>query len=249
MQILADRVNADKKALVAQNMELTETEAKSFWPIYDAYQQDLLKINIRMTPTNTGVCQRPYSKGTVDNVTAKKLLGEALAIQEFRLKLQQTYVPKLEKVLPEVKVARYIQIESKIRALVRYAVASNDSSGGVTPSRTPEPIKNWSLTSLKGNFGGSQTWHRDLDGGWSSRHSGRGPLLKIPSSAGRLGLDGRSSLDVGCYKFDGSDPTKAVPGRFESGIPRGDELAESWGNSVCGGAPCPRLVRWICASV
>jgi hypothetical protein len=40
------------------------------------------------------------------------------------LKLQQTYVPKLEKVLPEVKVARYIQIESKIRALVRYALAS-----------------------------------------------------------------------------------------------------------------------------
>ena len=65
-----------------------------------------------------------YSKGTVDNATAKKLLGEALAIQESELKLQQTYVPKLEKVLPEVKVARYIQIESKIRALVRYALAS-----------------------------------------------------------------------------------------------------------------------------
>ena len=123
MQILADKVNADKKALVAQNMELTETEAKSFWPIYDAYQQDLQKINIRMTQTILEYADA-YSKGTVDNATAKKLLGEALAIQESELKLQQTYVPKLEKVLPEVKVARYIQIESKIRALVRYALAS-----------------------------------------------------------------------------------------------------------------------------
>jgi hypothetical protein len=57
MQILANKVNADKKALVAQNMELTETEAKSFWPIYDAYQQDLQKINIRMTQT---ILERVY---------------------------------------------------------------------------------------------------------------------------------------------------------------------------------------------
>ena len=123
MQILADKVKADKKALVAQNMELTEAEAKSFWPIYDAYQQDLQKINIRMSQTIVEYADA-YSKGTVDNATAKKLLGEALAIQESELQLQQTYVPKLEKVLPEVKVARYIQIESKIRALVRYALAS-----------------------------------------------------------------------------------------------------------------------------
>jgi hypothetical protein len=123
MQILADKVKADKKALVAQNMELTEAEAKSFWPIYDAYQQDLQKINDRMTQTILEYADA-YGKGTVDNATAKKLLGEALAIQESELKLQQTYVPKLEKVLPEVKVARYIQIESKIRALVRYALAS-----------------------------------------------------------------------------------------------------------------------------
>ena len=65
------------------------------------------------------------SKGTVDDATAKKLLGEVLAIQESELQLLQTYIPKLEKVLPEVKVARYIQIESKIRAMVRYAAASN----------------------------------------------------------------------------------------------------------------------------
>ena len=124
MQILADKVKADKKALVAQNMELTEAEAKSFWPIYDAYQQDLQKINDRMSLTILEYAD-VSSKGTVDDATAKKLLGEVLAIQESELQLLQTYIPKLEKVLPEVKVARYIQIESKIRALVRYTLASN----------------------------------------------------------------------------------------------------------------------------
>jgi len=33
MQILRDKVKADKKLLVASNMELTESEAKAFWPV------------------------------------------------------------------------------------------------------------------------------------------------------------------------------------------------------------------------
>jgi hypothetical protein len=47
-----------------------------------------------------------------------------LAIQNDEAKLQQTFVPKLERVLPEVKVARYIQLENKVRAVLRYSLAS-----------------------------------------------------------------------------------------------------------------------------
>ena len=48
----------------------------------------------------------------------------ALAIQEAEVKLKRSYVPKLEKALPEMKVARYIQIENKIRAIVNYELAA-----------------------------------------------------------------------------------------------------------------------------
>src|SRR6478672_8976803 len=48
MQILRDKIKADKKLLVATNMELTESEAKDFWPIYDDYQKDLQNINQRI---------------------------------------------------------------------------------------------------------------------------------------------------------------------------------------------------------
>ena len=47
MQILRDKLKADKKLLVASNMELTESEAKGFWPIYDEYQKELQKLNQR----------------------------------------------------------------------------------------------------------------------------------------------------------------------------------------------------------
>ena len=48
MQILRDKIKADKKLVVAENMELTESEAKNFWPIYEGYQKELQKINRRI---------------------------------------------------------------------------------------------------------------------------------------------------------------------------------------------------------
>lgn len=123
MQILRDKIKADKKLVVAVNMGLTESEAKGFWPVYDAYQKDLQGINERLGKLILKYADA-YNKGPVSNDTAKKLLGEMLAIEESELKLKRAYVPKLEKALPEWKVARYLQIENKIRAIVKYELAA-----------------------------------------------------------------------------------------------------------------------------
>jgi hypothetical protein len=122
MEILLQKVKADKKLLVAQNLQLTEAEAKAFWPVYDAYQNDLQKINQRLGTTIAEYADA-YNQGPVANETAKKLLNEALAIEEAEVKLKRAYVPKLEKALPAAKVARYVQIENKIRAAIRYELA------------------------------------------------------------------------------------------------------------------------------
>jgi hypothetical protein len=124
MEILREKVKADKKLIVAQNMKLTDAEAKAFWPVYDAYQKDLQAINDRLM-TAIKAYAEVYNKGTVSNEAAKKLLNEALAIEEAELKLKRAYVPKLEKAVSDVKVALYMQIENKIRALVRFELAAN----------------------------------------------------------------------------------------------------------------------------
>ena len=122
MEILRQKIKADKKLVVAANMELTDAEGKAFWPVYDAYQKDLQQINERLKNTIVEYADA-YNKGPVSNETAKKLLGETLAIDEAEVKLRQSYVPKLEAVLPEAKAARYLQIENKIRAAIRYELA------------------------------------------------------------------------------------------------------------------------------
>jgi hypothetical protein len=124
MEILRQKIKADKKLLVAANMQLTEAEAKAFWPVYDAYQKDLQQINERLAKVITAYAEA-YNKGAVANETAKKLLDESLAIEEAELTLKRSCMAQLDKALPGAKVARYIQIENKIRALVRVELAAN----------------------------------------------------------------------------------------------------------------------------
>jgi len=122
MQILRDKIKADKKLVVATNMELTESEAKTFWPIYDEYQKDLQKINRRIVNVLDSYAADARAKTLTDD-KAKKLINEALAIEQAEANLKSTYAPKLSKVLPVKKVARYLQIENKIRAVVKYDLA------------------------------------------------------------------------------------------------------------------------------
>jgi predicted outer membrane protein len=122
LQILREKIKADKKLVVATNMELTESEAKDFWPIYDEYQKDLQRINRRIASLVESYAADLRGKKLTDD-KAKKLIDEALAIEQAEANLKSTYAPKLGKVLPVRKVARYLQIENKIRAVVKYDLA------------------------------------------------------------------------------------------------------------------------------
>jgi Ni/Co efflux regulator RcnB len=124
MDILREKIKADKKLVVAENLALTDAEGKAFWPVYDAYQKDLQGINQRLTAAILAYADA-YNKGPVANETAKKLLDESLAIEDAEAKLKTALVPKVLAVLPATKAARYIQIENKIRAAVRYELAAN----------------------------------------------------------------------------------------------------------------------------
>jgi uncharacterized membrane-anchored protein YhcB (DUF1043 family) len=122
MQIVLEKIRADKKLFVAENMQLTEAEAKAFWPVYDQYQDELFLLRARTAKLIKDFSDA-YEKMT--NETAKKLMDEYITIESLGLKLRQTYLPKFRKVLPEVKVVRYYQIENKINAVLIYDLAKN----------------------------------------------------------------------------------------------------------------------------
>jgi len=124
MQILRQKVRADKKQLVAENLNLTESEAKGFWPVYDAHQKDLTAINERIVKLIANYAME-YGANTLTDEKAQKLTAELVAIQQADGGLPAAYVRKLDTVLPPKKVAAYLQIENKIRAVVMYEIADN----------------------------------------------------------------------------------------------------------------------------
>ena len=122
MQYLREKLIADKKAVVAANMTLTEAEAKAFWPLYEEYQKELHKINDQLA-TLIVTYTKDHGAGKLTNEKARAALDRYIAVEEAELKFKKTFVPKLAKVLPGLKVARYMQLENKIRAIVKYEIA------------------------------------------------------------------------------------------------------------------------------
>ena len=122
MRILREKLMADKRLVVAANMSLTDAESKAFWPIYDAYQADLHKINEQLG-TIISDYARAFNAGKLTDARAKSLIGRYLDVEAAEVKLKRTYAARLAKVIPGVKVARYIQIENKVREIVKYEIA------------------------------------------------------------------------------------------------------------------------------
>jgi len=122
LQILLRQATTEKKQLIAANMELTESEAKGFWPVFDSYQKELTEINLRIVKLLEGYAT-DLQANTLTDEKAQKLIDEFVLIEQAEGGLQAAYAPKLGKVLPPKKVARYLQIENKIRALVKYNLA------------------------------------------------------------------------------------------------------------------------------
>ena len=122
MQTLWDKIKADKKLLVAANLELTESEVKGFWPVYEAYQQDLTAINQRLIKLIESYAAA-YEADALTDEKARALTAELVSIKQAEGGLQAAYLPKLTAVLPPKKVAVYLQVENKIRAVLMYEIA------------------------------------------------------------------------------------------------------------------------------
>jgi hypothetical protein len=123
LEIIHEKLKADKKLIVAKYMELTESEAKRFWPVYEEYQKDLQTINQRLFNLLQSYAA-DYRNNSLTDEKAQKLLDEWIAIENDDAKRRGSYVPKVMKALPPKKAARYLQIENEYRILLKYDLAA-----------------------------------------------------------------------------------------------------------------------------
>ena len=122
MQALSAAVKADKHAYVASTLNLTDSEATRFWPIYDTYQRTLDISSRRRVVALEGLLFRDKA---MTNLAARNLVSELMALDEAEVKARRTLRNRLMRALPPITAARYLQLEDKIQAVRDYDIASS----------------------------------------------------------------------------------------------------------------------------
>jgi len=115
-------IQTERKVIVAKNMNLSSSESKAFWPIYNDYSVAMRKIDDRQNILILKYANA-YNHDNLTNEIAGHILKEFLSIQETQTKLKGSYIRKFEAVLPTVKVARFFQIDNKMDVMIDYEMS------------------------------------------------------------------------------------------------------------------------------
>ena len=108
-----ERVRAEKVAFLTEEIDLTESEAQVFWPIYNEIQKSqrdgFEAVKNAYDAMAKGVEEKKSSK------EMEKLVKAYIDAKEKNEGIETKYLNKLLKVLPAEKVARYYIAEEKFR--------------------------------------------------------------------------------------------------------------------------------------
>lgn len=113
---------AQRQIVVTRNLELTGAESTEFWPLYRDYRTDVAKLNDEFI-----ALVNRYAKNfeMLSDKQAIELMNDSFSIEADRVKLAKRYAKKFDRVLPGVKVARFMQIEARLDAVLNLKVKSS----------------------------------------------------------------------------------------------------------------------------
>ncbi len=120
--IAMDLITAGSREVLEEELILTEKEETQFWPLYDKYAAERREIGQRYVRLIGAYLDR-YQAGSLTDNDADLILDAYFDIEMDTLQVRQRYVRRFRRIMPGIKVARFFQLESKIRAEVDQALA------------------------------------------------------------------------------------------------------------------------------
>lgn len=121
IELLRRDIRSKKKQLIAANLPLTDTEATKFWPVYDQYINELVKIN------NTKydlIKEFADTYGSVTDEQADSMTKRLLNLDQSVAQLRLKYEPIFRGVLPAKKTATFFQLDRRITMMIDLQLAS-----------------------------------------------------------------------------------------------------------------------------
>ncbi len=121
IQMLRQDLRSQKKQIIAANMGLTDAEAVKFWPLYDQYTAETIKLND--TRYNL-IKQYAQNYDTMTDPQADGLVKSSNALDESFVQLRGKYMPEFRQILPAKKAALFYQLDHRVGLLIDLQLAS-----------------------------------------------------------------------------------------------------------------------------
>jgi len=115
IQMLREDIRSQRKQIIAANLQLTDTEATKFWPVYDAYMEA-----VRKNADGRIALIKEYAQ-SYDNMTdaqALSLVKRWGALDQSFTNTRVQWMPKFEAVLPGKKAALYYQLDRRVSMII-----------------------------------------------------------------------------------------------------------------------------------
>ena len=122
IKMLREDVQSARKAITAENMNLTADEATKFWPIYDQYAAEVAKIGDARV---TLIKDYAANYDTMTDDQAGLFIEKAAGIDQQFTAFRSKYVPMFEKVISAKKTALWYQIDRRLDLLINLQLAAN----------------------------------------------------------------------------------------------------------------------------
>jgi hypothetical protein len=115
-ELTKSMITTERQAIIAANLNLTEDQAKVFWPMFREYGTEIDTITDRKIHLIEDYARKYV--GLTDE-EASSLMTDYFEVQKDELKIKQKWFAKMKKELPIKTVTRFFQIEYKLDAIVR----------------------------------------------------------------------------------------------------------------------------------
>jgi hypothetical protein len=121
IELMRKDIRSMRKQLIAANLKLTDDQATKFWPVYDRYIADLVKVN----NTKYDLLKEYFdSYGTLTPEQADSMTTRLLNLDVSVAELRQKYQPIIRGVLPAKETATFFQLDRRIAAMIDLQLAS-----------------------------------------------------------------------------------------------------------------------------
>jgi hypothetical protein len=119
--MLRSDLRSTRKQVIAANMKLTDTEAEKFWPTYDKYVTELVKIN----DAKYALIKEYLQNTNMTDDQADSLSKKWLTVDEAVIQLRLKYVPIFRSSLSAKATAQFFQLDRRVQMMIDLQLASS----------------------------------------------------------------------------------------------------------------------------